>query len=152
MHTNHSQHPIKHVKNELDNVFQSFFNDTSLLNHSPWNRFFSSPIACNMKEKKHEYVIEAQIPGMDPAHIDIEVDHNTVTIKGEKKEELKTEDDNDTKMHFIEHSYGAFQRSFSLPNNVDSNAIHADYKNGILYIHVPKTEDDKKRSIKINTH
>src|SRR5699024_8540399 len=94
------------------------------------------------------YTIVAEMPGVDPDNIEIEIDEYTISIKGQREEVIKTDDEN-KKMHVVEHSYGSFQRSFTLPENIDADNISADYKNGILFIEIPKVETSNKRRISI---
>lgn len=100
-------------------------------------------------ENDDNFVIEADIPGMNIKDIKIEVQDNTLTIKGEKKFEEKTEKD---KYIRVERSYGSFYRSLSLPMNVDSDKIDANYKDGTLVLTLPKTEQAKPRQIKVKAH
>jgi HSP20 family protein len=94
----------------------------------------------------HEVVLKAELPDMSREDIDITVDNNTLTIKGEKKlaGEVKEE-----QFHRIERRYGAFSRSFSLPQTVDPGKIGAEYKNGVLTIRLPMREEAKPRQVKI---
>lgn len=100
-------------------------------------------------ENDDNFVIEADIPGMDIKDIKIEVQDNTLTIKGEKKFEEKTEKD---KYIRVERLYGSFYRSLSLPMNVDSDKIDANYKDGTLVLTLPKTEQAKPKQIKVKAH
>lgn len=100
-------------------------------------------------ENDDNFVIEADIPGMDIKDIKIEVQDNTLTIKGEKKFEEKTEED---KYIRVERLYGSFYRSLSLPMNVDSDKIDANYKDGTLVLTLPKTEQAKPKQIKVKAH
>lgn len=146
------EQPIKKLKNEVDTMFQRFFEDP----------FFSSKLldrkdgftpACNIIERKDRYTIEVAIPGVDPHHIDIELDGQILKIKGEKSEKHVDTDvgDDEITFHTVEHHYGSFFRSFTLPENVDVEEIHADNKDGVLFIHLPKNKETKARRIKINT-
>ncbi|SHH90462.1 Hsp20/alpha crystallin family protein [Virgibacillus chiguensis] len=146
---NRDDQPLRKFKNELDGMFERFFDDPFFSNNSLWNRQQGGSLACNIREKKDKYIVEAEIPGIDPSEIEVEIEDNIVTIKGEKKQQIETED-NDTEMRVVEHSYGSFQRSFTLPDNVNTDKINADHKNGMLYLHIPKTKESKKRRIKIN--
>src|SRR5690625_1365470 len=101
-----SEHPIQRIKNEMDNIFSRVFNDTFLSSNSFWNESTSFTPRCNIKEQNNNYLVEAEIPGVDPKDIDIEVRGNILTIKGERKQEAAEEKDN--KMHIIERSYGSF--------------------------------------------
>jgi HSP20 family protein len=90
--------------------------------------------------------VKAELPGMDSKDIDISLSDGTLTIKGEKKQE-KEEKKSD--YHFIERSYGAFTRSIQLPKQVQRDKISTSYKNGLLRITLPKSEEAKKKEIKI---
>lgn len=120
------------------------------------NRFFEEPFfqsqssfmpAINVKEEQEQYIVEAELPGMDVNDVDIEVNGNILTIRGERKQETEQEG---KQMHMIESSYGAFQRSFTLPDHVNMDQISAEHKNGILYIQIPKDQSQKVRKININ--
>ncbi len=141
-----NEHPIQRIKNEIDDLFSRVFNDS----------FFSTPSLsterfvpkCNIEEKRNHYLVEVEIPGVDPNDVVIELDGNVLTIKGERKRKIETEDE-DNKMHVIEQSYGSFYRSFTLPDNVDAEQIDAKNKNGILTIKLPKKKGSSPRRIEI---
>lgn len=141
-------HPLGRLKSEMDGVFQRFFEEPFFAGPL-WSRSRNFTPALNIEEKSNEYVIEAEIPGMRSEEVEIELNGNVLTIKGEKKEETKTESE-ERNMHLVERSYGQFQRSLTLPDNVDVDNITAENENGILYIHVPKSEDTKPRRIDIH--
>jgi HSP20 family protein len=96
---------------------------------------------------EHELVIKAEVPGMNKDDIDITVEKFTLTIRGEKKAEETVKDD---QFHRVERSYGAFERSFSLPPTVDANRVEAEYKDGVLTVKLPLREEAKPKQIKIN--
>jgi HSP20 family protein len=83
---------------------------------------------------------------MDPKDIDISLSDGLLTIKGEKKQEREEKEEN---YHLVERSYGAFTRSIRLPKEVQSDKISASYKNGVLKVTLPKSEEAKKKEIKI---
>jgi HSP20 family protein len=95
----------------------------------------------------HELVIKAEVPDMTREDIDITVDNGTLSIKGEKKlsSEVKEED-----FHRMERRYGAFSRSFSLPQTVDPGKVSAEYRQGVLTVRLPLREEAKPRSIKVD--
>jgi HSP20 family protein len=95
----------------------------------------------------HELVLKAELPDMSREDIDITVENFVLTIKGEKKAATDVKDD---QYHHIERGYGAFSRSFSLPQTVDSNRVSAEYKNGVLTVRLPLREEAKPRSIKVD--
>jgi len=95
----------------------------------------------------HELVLKAELPDMTREDIDITVDNGTLTIKGEKK---FSSDVKEEQFHRIERRYGAFSRSFSLPQAVDTGKVAAEYKNGVLIVRLPLREEAKPRQIKVD--
>lgn len=103
--------------------------------------------AVDIYETEHELVVKANLPGIDSKALDIRVGNNILTIRGERKFEKKVNEENYLR---VERAYGAFSRSFSLANTVNSEAIKADYQNGLLTLTVPKREEAKPKQIKVN--
>lgn len=97
-------------------------------------------------EGKDEVVIEAELPGLKKESVDVSIENNVITLKGERKFEKKDEHDN---YHRVERSYGAFTRSFTLPRNVVGDEAKAEFTNGILRVTIPKREEEKARKITI---
>ena len=102
--------------------------------------------ALDVYEQKDELIVKAEIPGLTKDEIDITLEGNTLTIKGEKKkeEEVKEED-----YYRSERTYGAFARSIDLPAAVQTDKVNASFKNGVLEIRLPKTEEAKKNVVKV---
>jgi len=100
----------------------------------------------DVSETKNEIVVKAEIPGIDPKDIDLSLADGVLTIKGEKKQEKEEKDEN---FHLAERSYGSFARTVRLPREVKSDKIGATYKNGLLTITLPKSEETKRKEIKI---
>jgi HSP20 family protein len=100
----------------------------------------------DVSETKNDLVVKAELPGMDPKDIDISLSDGLLTIRGEKKQEKEEKEEN---YHFIERSYGSFTRSVQLPREVKRENISASYKNGILKVVLPKSEEVKTKEIKI---
>jgi HSP20 family protein len=98
-------------------------------------------------ETPNELVVKADLPEVDEKDIDIRVENNLLTIRGERKFDKSVSEDNYLR---IERSYGTFSRSFSLPNTVNAEAIRAEYKNGVLTVNLPKREESKPRQVKVN--
>jgi HSP20 family protein len=98
-------------------------------------------------ETEHELVVKADLPDVDPKELDIRVENNILTIRGERKFQKQVNENNYLR---IERSYGSFARSFSLANTVNSEAIKADYQNGVLTLNIPKREEAKPKQIKVN--
>ncbi|HET7150787.1 MAG TPA: Hsp20/alpha crystallin family protein [Candidatus Acidoferrum sp.] len=103
--------------------------------------------AVDIYETEHELVVKADLPDVDPKDLDIRVENNILTIRGERKFEKKVSEENYLR---VERSYGSFARSFTLANTVNADAIKADYQNGVLTLTVPKREEAKPKQIKIN--
>jgi len=110
-------------------------------NLTPW-----AP-AVDIYETEHELVVKADLPDVNPQDLDIRVENNILTIRGERKFENKVKEENYLRM---ERSYGSFSRTFSLANSVNSEAIKADYQNGVLTLSIPKREEAKPKQIKVN--
>ena len=104
--------------------------------------------AVNVEETGDQLVLTAEVPGMTAEDIDIELENNVLTIRGEKSFE-REENEDDKRYHLWERRYGSFQRSFTLPRTVRGDDIKADYQNGILTIRMPKSPEAKSRKIHV---
>ena len=96
--------------------------------------------------KGDNVVVKAELPGMKKEDIDVDLTEDTITISGEKQKEEKVEKKD---YHSIERSYGSFKRSFSLPSQVQTEKASAKFKDGVLEIKIPKTEEAKKKEKKV---
>jgi HSP20 family protein len=103
--------------------------------------------AVDIYETEHELVVKADLPDVDPKDLDIRVENNILTIRGERKFEKKVNEENYLR---VERAYGSFARSFTLANTVNSDAIKAEYQNGVLTLTIPKKEEAKPKQIKVN--
>lgn len=103
--------------------------------------------AVDIFETEHELVVKADLPDVNPQELDIRVENNILTIRGERKFEKTVNESNYLR---VERSYGSFARSFSLANTVNSEAIKASYENGVLKLSIPKREEAKPKQIKVN--
>lgn len=136
---------------QLNRLFSDFFGRTSQeQNLTPW----VPPV--DIYEGEHELVVKADLPDIRPEELDIRVENNILTIRGERKFEKvarsagageKADDKNYLR---VERSYGSFARSFALANTVNTEAIKADYKDGVLTLTIPKREEAKPKQIKVN--
>jgi HSP20 family protein len=97
-------------------------------------------------EEGDKIVVKAEIPGMKKEDIEVTVTDHTMRISGEKKREDKVEKKN---YYWEERSYGSFSRSFQLPSEVQTDKVEAKFKDGILEVRIPKTEEAKKKEKKI---
>lgn len=107
--------------------------------------------AVNVEERADELVLTAELPGMNESDIELEVENNILTLRGEKTEE-RSEGDEGRRYHMWERRYGNFQRSFTLPRTVDAESIEASFENGILMVRMPKSPEAKGRRIQIGHH
>jgi HSP20 family protein len=103
--------------------------------------------AVDIYETENELVIKADLPDIDEKDIDVRVENNMLTIRGERKFEESVKEDNYLR---VERAYGSFSRSFSLPNTVNTEAIQANYKNGVLKVELPKRAESKPKQVKVN--
>ncbi|MGB2616623.1 MAG: Hsp20/alpha crystallin family protein [Candidatus Acidiferrales bacterium] len=103
--------------------------------------------AVDIYESEIELVVKADLPDLQDKDIDVRITNNTLTIRGERKFEKDVKEENFLR---IERTYGAFMRSFSLPNTVISENIRAEYRNGVLTLHMAKREESKPKQIKIS--
>ena len=103
--------------------------------------------AVDIYESEHELVVKADLPDIDSKDLDIRVENNILTIRGERRFEKKVNEDQYLR---VERAYGSFSRSFSLANTVNADGIKADYQNGVLTLNIPKREEAKPKQIKVN--
>ncbi|MCJ7503517.1 MAG: Hsp20/alpha crystallin family protein [Acidobacteriia bacterium] len=103
--------------------------------------------AVDIFETENSIVLKAELPGVDPKDVEVRVEDNTLYLKGERKFENETKEEN---YHRIERSYGSFARSFALPNSMDAEKVAAEYQDGLLTLTLPKREEAKPKTIKIN--
>ena len=98
-------------------------------------------------ETQNELVLKIDLPDVQDKDIDVRVENNMLTIRGERKFEKDVDEDNYLR---VERAYGSFMRSFSLPNSVSSENIRAEYRNGVLSLHMAKREESKPKQVKIS--
>lgn len=121
-----------------DSFFRGWGDDSAITRWSP---------AVDIYETAGELVIKADLPDINEKDLDIRIENNTLTIRGDRKFENTVSEDNYLR---VERAYGSFTRSFSLPNTVDTEAIQADYRNGVLTVKLPKREEAKPKQIKVS--
>ena len=103
--------------------------------------------AIDVAETKDDIIVTAEVPGLNKDDINISIQENILTLRGEKKQSKEQKDEN---LHRVERIYGSFQRSFTLPTLVDSTKVNASYKDGVLRIVLPKKEEVKPKEISIS--
>ena len=126
------------------NLFDRFFDDWDLPSvfsgEDEWIPAF------DISENDKEYVVSAELPGLDIKDVDITISDGILSVKGEKKHETEDKGEN---FHRIERHYGSFNRSFRIPGRVESDKVDASYKDGILKVLLPKAEGTETKKIDI---
>jgi HSP20 family protein len=115
--------------------------ETSLTNPGA----FIPPV--DVYEDEHGLRLKLEVPGIDEKDLDVRIENNVLTIRGERKFEKEEKEEN---FHRIERRYGSFARSFTLPNTVDAEKVSAEYKNGVLELQLAKKAEAKPKQIKVN--
>lgn len=141
-------HPLERFREEMDTLFDDFFKDFSM---EPFDgghaRQFSPQI--DVSETDKEIKVSAELPGMDDKDIEVNMNHDSLTIRGEKKEE---KEDKGKDYYHVERSYGSFTRTVPLPVEIESDKAEAHFRKGVLTVTVPKSgkaiESKKKIEIK----
>ena len=135
---------LNRIRNQLNRIFEDPF---SLL--EPDTSFFEGwTPAVDITEDKDKYVVRAELPGMRKEDISVSLDGNTLTISGERKQE---EEKKERESYRSERFFGRFQRSVTLPAQVQANKIEANYKDGVLTVTLPKSEEAKRKQIEVKT-
>jgi HSP20 family protein len=102
--------------------------------------------AVDVAETPREYLIDVELPQVDKDDVKVSVADGVLCIEGERK---RAKGEKDTKYHRVERAYGCFVRSFALPDDVDEEKLRADFKEGVLSVHLPKSEEAKPRAIEV---
>ena len=106
-----------------------------------------TPAVDIFETENHDLVVRAEVPGLNREDIEVSVENGALVLKGEKKFDAEVKEENYRR---IERAYGAFHRSFTLPNTVDAGKVSADYRNGVLTVTLPFREEAKPRTINID--
>ena len=133
------------LRDAMSQLFEESFVNPARMGSS---NAFSMPL--DVSETQDEYVVDAVVPGLKPEDLDITIQDNVLTIRGETRKEQKT-GDKQSNYHVMERRYGRFSRSVSLPTAVKSDAVRATLEHGILHLEIPKAEEVKPRKITVNT-
>lgn len=134
---------LNRMRRQMDNLWDSIF-ETRPTGFETWGGEWLPSL--DLSETKDEFVVKAEIPGIEAKDIDISLSGGTLTIKGEKKQEKEEKDEN---YHCVERNYGSFSRSVRLPGQVQGNKVKASYKDGVLRVALPKSEESRTKEIKI---
>ncbi len=136
---------VSRFRGEMDQLFDRFFD---------WKPFgimrekgMWAP-ALDLSETETEVSVKAELPGMDPKEIEISLNRDILTLRGERKQEKEEKGEN---FHRIERSFGSFSRTVQLPAEVDAEKVDAVYKDGVLQIKLKKTEKSTSKKIEIKS-
>ena len=134
------------IRNEISRLFDIPFSD-----FSPSSQFFDEGWvpALDLYEDREDLVVKAELPGLSKDEIDISLHEGTLAISGERKAETKDETNGSYRS---ERFFGRFQRTLTLPKAVDAGKVQATYKDGVLTVTLPKTEEAKPRQIQVNVN
>ncbi len=141
---------LAHWERDMDRMMVDFFGRRT----RPWwpERWFRGEEmdvrapTVDVYEEKDDIVVKVELPGMDKNNIEVNLTDHTLTIKGEKKKEEEVKNEN---YYRTERSYGTFLRTLELPEDVHTDKVKAIFKNGILEVRMPKTEEAKAKEIKV---
>jgi HSP20 family protein len=138
-------HPFENLRREIDRVFEDFntgfWRTPSVFNAAPWAKSFDVAPAVDVAEHDKAYEVTAELPGLDEKNVEVKVANGVLSIKGEKQEEKE-----ETKKDYYlrERNFGSFERSFQIPDAVDTGKIEAVFKQGVLKVTLPKKPDAQK--------
>lgn len=132
---------IDGFETRLRRLFEEPFFETETVGWMP---------SVDVTEEEDELMLTAELPGVAPEDVDIELEGNVLTIHGEKKREHEREETKgERKVRVWERSYGEFSRSFTLPTSVDPEKVAAEFENGVLMVHLPKSVEARGRRIEV---
>jgi HSP20 family protein len=129
------------TRREIDQVFDRFFGQAASM-AGPWVP------AVDVRETKDAIEVVAELPGMRPEEVQVDIENNVLSISGEKKQE-QVEGNGEGEYHLVERRCGRFERSFTLPRTVDAERISARFDHGLLTVTLPKSEAAKPRRVQI---
>jgi HSP20 family protein len=139
---------LSNIEREAERMFGDFFRRPFLGMTWP-DRFREVGIrepAIEVYEEKDDMVIKAEVPGMKKEDLEINLSGNMLTIKGEKKQEEEVKKKG---YYYSERSYGSFLRTIDLPKEVQTEKARANFKDGVLEVRLPKTEEAKRKEVKV---
>jgi HSP20 family protein len=137
--------PFRPSNDPLDRIFDSLLGTMGGSTHG--GSLMRAPDT-DVVETEDEIRVSSEMPGLHPDDIEIDVENNVLTLRAEKNEE-RTEGEEGGRYHLAERRFGVFSRSFVLPRDVDPDNIQADFRDGVLTVHIPKSEKSRRRRISI---
>ena len=138
------ERPIVSLQREMNRLFDDFFGRDFFV--EPFRGMGEWRPAMDVAETDNAVLVKTELPGLDAKDVEISLSGDVLTIKGEKKEE---KEEKTKSFHRVERHYGSFERAIRLPASVKADKVEATFKNGVLTIELPKTEESKAKSVKI---
>ncbi len=132
------------LRERMDKMFEDSLSRFRMPEEATMQTFWSP--AVDIYETDENIVLKAELPGVDKSEVSVEVKDNTLILKGERKREKELKEEN---YHRIERSFGTFVRSFSLPVTVKQDQVKAKFKDGVLEVTLPKSEEAKPKQVKV---
>jgi HSP20 family protein len=135
------------LQDRMNRLFEESFRGLNRGTEEDWALGGAWAPPVDIYEKDGNIVLKAELPGIDPKDVDVRVENNVLTLRGQRKFDTELKREN---FHRVERSYGTFTRSFTLPAVVDTEHIKAEYKDGVLMVTLPQHEEAKPKQISIN--
>jgi HSP20 family protein len=136
---------LAHMQDRINRIFgEASRGDDDVLSRGDW-----LPPVDIFENDQHEIVLKAELPGIPREDIDIRVENNLLTVRGERKREQETKQES---YHRVERVYGAFSRSFTLPSTVNTEKVSAEFRDGVLTVVLPAREEAKPRQIQVKVN
>lgn len=137
--------PINSLQREMNRLFEDFFSRDFFV--EPFRGMGEYHPAMDVSETEDAVIVKAELPGMEAKDVEINLNGDVLSLRGEKREETE---EKTKSFHRVERSYGSFERSVRLPYAVKADKVEATFKNGVLTVQLPKAEEAKRKSVKIN--
>jgi HSP20 family protein len=129
------------VPSRFNRLFEDYFGPTPAMEQTQWNP------AIDITDADGELLLSAELPGLEKKDVQLTITDGVLTLKGEKNEERE---EKDAHYRVVERRYGAFERSFTLPGSVDINRVKAEFKDGVLKVHMPKAAAAVGKKVEIS--
>ena len=134
------------IQDRMNRIFDESFRGMNRPGEDDWALGGTWAPLVDIYEREGNIELKAELPGIDPKDVDVRVENNVLTLRGERKVDREV---NRESYHRVERTYGSFSRSFTLPSVVDTEKIKAEYRDGVLHLTLPKKEEAKPRKISI---
>ena len=131
------------VQRQINRMFNDVMPGVSLTGADNYSQY----PAAELTETKEDLVLKLEVPGIKPKDLEIEAMAKSISIKGERKSLVESDDSNKTRTEF---RYGSFQRVIPLPARIQNTEVKAEYKDGILHLTLPKADEEKNKVVKVN--